>query len=473
MTKPIHVQPPLQFIPPAYSPWVRSLTRLLLPWLRWRYGIANVQVEQIDRLAELYADFAQQKVRFLLAFRHSNPNDPLCMATLVWNQLPRAAKQRGLQLPKPPHAHFMYDRGIPLWAGKLVGWTYSRLGGTPIRRGKADLVGLRSARQLFAHGRFPMAAAPEGATNGHSGIVSPIEPGIAQFGFWCVEDMQKSDRAETVLIVPLGIQYFFETAPWTAIEQLLHELEAASGLPSDPTIVHNHSTLSPDQEAALYQRLLRLGEHLLTQMEQFYSKFYHQSLPTAAETAALSQELTVAIPATANEQLMDRLHALMNAALSVAEAAFNLPPKGSFTDRCRRLEQAGWDRIYREDLSDLDALSAIERGLADRVAEEAELRLWHMRLVETFVSVTGHYVREKFTVERFAETTLLLWDMTRRLQGQFPFPRPQLGHQQAYITIGDPISVSDRWPAYKTNRRQAVADLTQDLQTALEALIRS
>ncbi|MBD2091610.1 1-acyl-sn-glycerol-3-phosphate acyltransferase [Microcoleus sp. FACHB-1515] len=466
MSQPVRAQPPLRFIPPNYTPIVRSATRLLLPYLRWHYGIGKVEVEGIDRLADLYADFAANKTRFLLAFRHSNPNDPLCMATLVWNRLPRAARARGLKITQPPHSHFIYDRGIPLWAGKLVGWTYAHLGGTPIRRGKADLAGLKSARQLFANGSFPIGAAPEGATNGHNCIVGAIEPGIAQFGFWCVEDLQKSDRSEDVLIVPIGIQYFYDTPPWNAIDRLLRELETATGLEAEPAIA-TADPLTPDQEMRLYQRLLRLGGQLLTQLEQFYSKFYHQPLPTPAQTAPLDANLDVA-----NAQIADRLSALMNAALTVSEITFNLPPKGSFTDRCRRLEQAAWDRIYREDLPDLETLSPIDRALADRVAQEAEESLWHMRIVETLVSVTGHYVREKFTADRFAETLLLLWDVSRRIQGQFPFPRPKLACQTAIVTVGEPLSVSDRHSAYKANRRQAVTDLTADLQTALEKLIR-
>jgi hypothetical protein len=97
-----------------------------------------------------------------------------------------------------------------------------------------------------------------------------------------------------------------------------------------------------------------------------------------------------------------------------------------------------------------------------------------MRLVESFVAVTGKYVREKPTAERFAETTLLIWDMVTRIRGGNAFQRPTLGKQQVKITIGEPISVSERYPAYKTSRqgaRQAVADLTKDLQQAMEDLI--
>jgi 1-acyl-sn-glycerol-3-phosphate acyltransferase len=474
-----HVQPPLKFIPPAYNSLVRRGVRSLLPWIRRYFGIVDVQVDRAEVLSELFDQFQMGKVRFLIAFRHPSPNDPLCMATLVWNWVPHMARQQGIALKKTTHVHFIYDRGIPLWAGWYVGWIYAGLGGTPIRRGKADLMGLRSIRQLFASGRFPMAAAPEGATNGQGGMVSPIEPGIAQFGFWCIEDLLKADRSEQVLIVPIGIQYRFVDAPWQSVAELLERLEIDSGLApseSDAILGYDRHSLTGKQEAVLYQRLFRLGEHLLTQMEKFYSKFYHQLLPTAVATAkdavAIASNPSGLGSPEANEKLAKRLNNLLNAALSVAEHAFNLPPKGSLTDRCRRLEQAGWDRIYREDLQQLESLSAVDRGLADRVAEEADLRLWHMRLVETFTSVTGRYVLEKPTVERFAETALLLWDMVSRLKGEYPFPRPQLGAQRVQMTVGEPISVSDRWQDYQSNRRHAVADLTQDLQIALESLIK-
>jgi hypothetical protein len=189
----IKAQPPLEFIPPAYNPLVYQLSRLILPiWTRWRAHIAGIQVSHAEGLAEVYQQFQANNIRFMMAFRHSSINDPFPMYHLLSQAVPRAAKQQGIKLKAPVHAHFMYDRGIPLWAGDTVGWLLSQLGGTSIRRGKLDLMGLRSARDLFANGQFPIAAAPEGATNGHNEIVSPLEPGIAQLGFWCVEDLQKS-----------------------------------------------------------------------------------------------------------------------------------------------------------------------------------------------------------------------------------------------------------------------------------------
>jgi 1-acyl-sn-glycerol-3-phosphate acyltransferase len=466
-------QPPLEFIPPAYSPAIYQVAKAVLPvWTRWRVKIADIQVNNAETLAEFYHQFQAGDRRFMLAFRHPSTNDPFCLFYLMNQVLPKVAKQKGIALRSPTHAHFMYDRGIPIWAGKPTGWLLQHLGCTPIRRGKLDLPGLRSAREIFASGRFPLAAAPEGATNGHNEIISPLEPGIAQISFWCVEDLLKADRPETVWILPIGVQYSYVSPPWEAIDRVLSDLEADCGLSSRLSNDENLKAEAPQAIAAsldptqlaLYKRFLRLCEHLLTAMEQFYSKFYHQNLKPSAPADP-------ALPETPNTQIAHRMHRLLEAALAVCEQYFNVPAKGTLPDRCRRLEQAGWDWIYREDLKALENLSPVDRGLAGRIAEEASLHLWHMRLVESFVSVSGHYILEKPTADRFAETLLLLYDTIYKIKGKTYAQRPRLGLQRAQLTIGEPISVSDRWSDYKTSRRQAVTALTQDLQAGLQHLI--
>lgn len=454
-----HAQPPLEFLPPQFDPKVMWLARTLLPgWMRWKSSVKTLNIQGTERLVELFQQFQAGDARFLIAFRHPSPDDAYCLMNLIWHELPKVARRSGQSFSHRPHVHFIYDRGIPLWAGHWLGWFYSRLGGTSIQRGKVDRQGLKSARQLFANGQFPMAAAPEGANNGHTEIVSPFEPGIAQFGFWCVEDLLKANRTEKVFIVPLGIQYFYPEAPWRTLAQLLADMErevgitplSVSSLPNEPAAIAQ----------SLYPRLRQLGYRLLAAMEAYYADFFKISFENKeADSVQAANDLAV------------RLNRLLDAALHTAESFFHLVPKGSVIDRCRKIEQAGWDWIFREDLRAENNLSAVERGLADRIAEEADLRMWHMRLVESFVAVTGNYVSEKPTVERFAETLLLLRDTVVRIKGENPFPRPSLGEQMAYLSVGKPLLVSDRWLGYKANRRQAVAELTADLQAAVEALI--
>ncbi|MEO0835733.1 MAG: 1-acyl-sn-glycerol-3-phosphate acyltransferase [Cyanobacteria bacterium J06642_3] len=452
-----HVQPALEFIPPDYNPFVWSIAKGLIPfWLRHEHQIVSVEIDNAEPLVDLYYEFQQGKTRFMLAFRHPTIADPPCIAQLLWNQLPAIAKKQGVILNSAVHTHFIYDRGIPLWAGETVGWGISKLGGTPIRRGVLDRVGLRTIRELFVNGQFPMAAAPEGATNGHNEIVSPIEPGISQFGFWCQEDLQKAQRSETVAIAPLGVRYSYLIAPWQYLDQLLTQLELDSGLQNTANRsmgLVNGRDPSESQETEFYQRLIALAEHLLGLMTEFYSKFYQQPIESTGS------------------DLPSRLQALLDAALKVAEQSFGVKPNGNISDRCRRVEQAGWNRIYRDDFSELANLAPAVRGLADLVASEAELRLWHMRLVETFVSVTGQYVAEKPSVSRFADTILLLWKMVARLKGETNLKPPYLGKKTAKITAMPPLLIADYWTQYQANRRQAVTTLTQDLQQALEKSI--
>jgi 1-acyl-sn-glycerol-3-phosphate acyltransferase len=481
MPQPItQVQPPLAFIPPQYNPLVVKAAQILVPILarHWR-SLTRIKATNVEKLAELYQQFQAGNVRLMLAFRHPSTDDPFAMAELLYRLVPQAARHQRIPLRSPVHGHFIYDRGIPLWAGNWMGWLYSRMGGIPILRGKVDRLGLRTVRDLFANGQFPIVAAPEGATNGHNEIISPLEPGIAQLCFWCVEDLHKAGRNQPVLLVPIGIQYRYVQAPWEKLSMLMGQLETAVGLPqlsvdqaeSLSGLEQSLAQFYPDngREKQLYLRLYRLGEQMLGVMEQFYSRYYHHNLAAPASITP-----TPATALTSNEQLALRLQSLLNTALRVAEQYFNLTPKGTVADRCRRLEQAGWDLIYREDIEDLEKLSPVERSLADFIAQESSLRMWHMRMVESFVSVTGKYVLEKPTAERFAETTLLMWDLITRIQGGNPFSRPQLGQRQVYMTVGQPICVSDRWHSYQSSRRsakQAVTDLTHDLQAALEQMI--
>lgn len=441
------IQPPLEFIPPAFNPLLLRLARVILPWwMRFRVGIAAVETVNAEILADLYHEFDRGKTRFLIAFRHPSTKDPFALTSLIWQAVPQAAKKQGFKLRSPVHSHFMYDRGITIWAGEWLGWLFSQLGGTSIERGKLDRLGLKSARELMVSGRFPLAAAPEGATNNHSEIVSPLEPGIAQLGFWCWEDLQVAGRSEEVVIVPIGIQYEYIDCPRLKLEKLLTTLEVNLGL----------ETSRQFSTEELYQRLLRVGEKALSIVEQFYSKFYNQSIPPAP------------IAEDPNQKIAVRLQNLLEVALQVAEQYFQIKPKGSLSDRCRRLEQAGWNRIYR---ADGDNLSDVEQGLGNWIAAEASLYMRHMRLVEQFVAVTGNYVASNPTAERFAETLLIVDRFVKTIKGDNAQKLPNLGKQKVRISVGQPLSVSDRALLYRNNRRQAVADLTQDLQTSLEDAI--
>jgi hypothetical protein len=219
---------------------------------------------------------------------------------------------------------------------------------------------------------------------------------------------------------------------------------------------------------------------MLTLMETFYRDSYHRDLPATpaaagAVAAAAPAAAGAATPAatanpaaaqTANLALAERLGRLLETALAEVEQSLAIEPRGDLASRCRRLEQAAWDRLYL-----VAPPTPLERGLADRLAEETAQRLWHMRLVESFVAVSGDYVKERPSQERFADTLLLLWDTQARILGRDPGTRPRLGPRTALISLGEAIAFSPLLEDYHRDRRRAVARLTADLQRQLEALI--
>ena len=465
---------PLDFLPPRLDGRVLALSRRLLPWyLRRQCAITSLEVQNLERLVAAMDRFQAGESRLLLAFRHPSVDDPACLAHLIWRDLAQEGRRLGRQWRPRPHFQFLYDRGIPLWAGPRIGWLLQRLGGCSIQRGKLDTAALRTARQLLLDGPYPLAVAPEGATNGHNERLSALEPGAAQLAFWTADDLAKAQRPEAMTVLPIGVQYRFSGNAWPAIEALLCQLERQSGLATQPAA-------RPDPDA-LYPRLFALAERMLTLMETFYRNSYHRDLPAASATTTTAAAATAAAapaaagaaaaanPAaaqTANLALAERLGRLLETALAEVEQSLAIEPRGDLASRCRRLEQAAWDRLYLA-----APPTPLERGLADRLAEETAQRLWHMRLVESFVAVSGDYVKERPSQERFADTLLLLWDTQARILGRDPGTRPRLGPRTALISLGEAIAFTPLLEDYHRDRRRAVARLTADLQRQLEALI--
>ncbi|MEM1392712.1 MAG: 1-acyl-sn-glycerol-3-phosphate acyltransferase [Cyanobacteria bacterium P01_D01_bin.116] len=460
-------QPKLSFIPPAFNPLIIRLIYLVLPILqRFRLvywlpsGIKQIEIRKGETLVNLYRQFQLGKIRIIFAFRHCEVDDPLTGLHIFSRDIRRIARQKKITVKSPTNCHFMYDRGMTVWAGNWLGWLFAQLGGIPIHRGKSlDLQAIKKTREILVNGKFPLVVAPEGATNNHSEIISPLEPGVAQLAFWCAEDLVKANRIERVIVLPINIQYTYINPQWSKLDSLLSKLEADCALPKQSIKTDSKESL----EELYLQRLLKLGEYLLSEMEQFYSCFYHRQFPD------LSQNYH-----SVEESLTIRLQKLLDVSLEVGEEYFGIKKKGNIIERCRRLEEAGWNYIYREEADKLKDLSAVQRGLADWIAAEADLRMLHMRLVESFVVMTATYIKEKPSFERFAETVLILFDAISRIKGNKNPRRPRLGWRKSTVTVGEPIDISNRVSTYQKNRqsaKQAVAQLTQDLQKALEEMI--
>src|SRR6478672_572881 len=139
---------------------VRAVGALIPTALKLSTSIVEVTADHAERLAELYRDFEERKVRFLIAFRHPSTQDPLSIWYFISRIVPQAAREKGITLKNTPHTYFLYDRGVPIWAGPAVAWLLPRAGGISVQRGKLDRASLKATRDKYANGEQPMAVAP-------------------------------------------------------------------------------------------------------------------------------------------------------------------------------------------------------------------------------------------------------------------------------------------------------------------------
>lgn len=312
-------QPKLGFISPDFNFSILRLVHWSLPLLqRFRLqpwlpaGIKEIETINKETLVNLYHQFQIGKIRLIFSFRHCEVDDPLIGLYLFSREIPLVARQNNIAIKSPANCHFMYDRGMTIWAGDWLGWLFSKLGGIPVHRGKAlDLQAIKKVREILLDGKFPLVVAPEGATNGHSEVISPLEPGVAQLAFWCAEDLAKASRFERVVVLPINIQYSYINPQWSKLDRLLSKLEADCGLSKQTIEITN-----TEPEQLYLKRLLRLGEYLIEEMEQFYRCFYHRDLQDlSVDSVSLEENLTA------------RLQQLLDVSLQVGEEYFGIKKK--------------------------------------------------------------------------------------------------------------------------------------------------
>ena len=433
-----NARPALRRLPTRPSRMVQAVVSRLLPLLFRSQGLELSHRDAAEALAKAFAAQQSGGCNLLIAFRHPSTRDPVVMADLFWNGIPRAARRLKLQLPRPIQLRFLYDRGIPIWAGPVIGWLLQRSGGIAIHRGRLDRPALAQARTALAQGRYPMVVAPEGATNNLSGEMAPLEPGVAQLAFWAAEDMDKIDDARQLEVLPVGIHYSWRKHNWVALDARLDALECHLGISSADADLKMSQTVRRD-------RLIKIGMNLLSALEQL-----ERLTPNPEETFS------------------ERIEAYRRHGLAKAEAHFGLRAVGNLQERCRRIEQAAWDRIYREGV---DQLPPLERSLADWEAREADLQLTRMRLVEHFTSVSGHYISDRPDFDRFAEMLLLVEEAIGWIEDQPWKGQPSLGPQRVELRLGRALPVRPRLSQYRSNRRQGIQMVMQDLEQALIAVM--
>lgn len=433
----------------------------MAPLISWIYtrmllGVHRFEAHGIDRLVRLYRQLQDGSIRLIIAFRHPGTEDPGVIAHLLCSMVGREARHLGTPLRLAPRCHFLYGRDVPEWGGSYLAWFLPQSGGISVFAGKHNSQSINTLRRYLTDKDHPLALAPEGQITYHADRVAALEPGTAQLAFWCLEDLRQQGRAaEEVMIAPVCTSYHYREEDWGRLEELVRGMEKDCGLPQleGLAIAPGHKPPrqpNPASREKLYVRFIRITRHLVEVAERFYSRFYGGRFAPPAQDEG-------------TRGLQDRIDALCDAALRTAESFFGVPSRGDFVTRVFAVRYAGLSWIFREDIEDPDRIPPLERALADRIAAEAWLRLRHMELVDVLEYIRSDYLRPDSGIDRFVESILNIRDVINRLEGGNISGHLNPLRKTARIIVNEPIAVSAHWHQYKTNRRKAVAEVTETL----------
>ena len=394
------------FLPPGDNPWVHRLCDTFFPTWAYVYGrVRNVVLaeEDADRLRGL------RDARAILAPNHPTIADPIVM---MWV------------------AHHVGQRFNYLAAREILegfkGRMLNQLGAYSVVRGTPDRESLRMTRRLLAELDRRVVIFPEGEIYEHNDTLLDFQTGVAQIGFWVLEDLLKVGKEPRLPLVPIAIKYRCAEAPRPAIENSLRDLEEALDLPAPGRLT-------------TYLRLLRVGERVLSTLERQEGIRPPEGEALTARIQAVRRRVlervaqAIGADAIGRDSPAEQLHLLYNALKA-------------------------WVGLLPDDYSPYD-----ERLHEQRKATAAPL-FRDLHRLQNFLVVTGDYVAAQHTAERFLD---VLGRLEQEVLGGVRHPVLK----EAVVRIAPPLRLEDHLPAYRENKRPAVADITRQLREAIRRML--
>ncbi len=394
------------FIPPRRNGLLMQIANVGLPALVQL--LANIREVHVHPAEFAHLEELKER-RALLSPNHPTGNDPY---VLFW--LSR-------MLGRP----FYYLAAREVLDGPR-GWVMNHLGTYSVIRGVPDRESLRYTRKLLAEQDSQVVIFPEGEIYEHNDTLLAFQSGVAQIGFWALEDLERGGKEPAMPIVPVAVKYLCIDHPRLAIENSLRDLERTLDL-------------EPSAKLTSYQRLRRIGDRVLTSLER-----REELKPRPGE------DLAERIPQV-RQKVVDRVARAIG-----TEVDRGLPP----ADQLHRLfhDLKRWVGGLEGDPSEYD-----ERLYRRRV--ETAAPLFHdLERLQNFIAVTGDYVAAQATAERFLD---VLGRLEREVCGEVRHRVPRV----ARVRIAPPIRLEHRLEEYRRNKRQVVTDVTREMEVTIRTML--
>ncbi len=296
---------------------------------------------------------------------------------------------------------------------RFNGWLMQKAGAFSVDREGSDAKALKVAKETLVDGKHGLTIFPEGNVYLQNDIVTPFHDGAAMIGLRTAREL--AEKNVRIIAAPIALKYTHMTDAREPVLKVLRGLAEMVGV-------------KPAGSESPVDLLKRVGIAAL----QRNLKHRGVDVPAAAELPALIESAATSVLA--------RLEAKIGQKTS---------PGDTPIDRVRKARRT----IHQ---IRLDPQRAADHAAAIAWADEAMVAF-------KIVSYSGNYVASSPTLDRFAETVEKLEE---DIHSKMPAP---MGPREAFVRFSEPIDVTPRIAAFEEKARAAVAELTQDIERAVQA----
>jgi hypothetical protein len=294
--------------------------------------------------------------------------------------------------------------------------------------------------KAIVDGPYPLALAPEGQVSYTAESVPRLEQGTFRIGFNAADRLDSKGSKIPVEVIPVSIHFRFGSWGKLTLEKLIRKIEKYAGFRGKDS-----------KSLTFRERMKRCREHVISVNE----KRYH-------------------IPTDLDLPFEKRIEAVIAAAMESTERILGVKTEGEFFSRMYNLRQMCWDRMIIPGVETLDTLSGVERGAADLLAGEAWHASRHLELVDFAWYFCVPLPEEDASLHKKVEYAQNLWDFLSRTIGGAFYNRINILPRRVIIRAAPPISLTERLPDYRNDKRAAVDKAMEDLKKAyLDCIDRS
>ena len=396
-----------RFIPPSFNlpvAWTVDFTFPVL--IKLSQNIEGIEIQSEDR--RMLRSLSQNRLIFFS--NHPSTSEPP-VAYHVANTM--GARFR-----------FMASRQVFDQSYGFMGRLIQGLGAFSVVAGAPDRDAVRTARETLAEPRGKLVLYPEGEpTSGENDNLLPFQQGIAQLGFWGLEDARKVDEDAEITVLPGFVKYVYTA----------NESRIRADLTSAIARIEAHYEADPGNRNLL-RRYLAVGRILLEEAEGTYH-----------------------IPPASRRDFDYRVGRVRHTILDAVADRLIVPHYDRKADAIAKLRRL----LSVIELHHLG--EAAKGGLPPITAQELAWAETECKKAYDFIVVKPEYLISRPTPERFYEW--LARFETHVFGSSEPRPR------KAVVSFAPPFPLSEYYAPYKKERRAGIDELLGRLRRDLQGLL--